>query len=187
MDADVLEVNDDGVELGELLVFGVAGGGAYAVKTGDGDVGGGVDLRADVGAVVVAEDAVLRGEEGGELEASVEPPQSATALVGELSILLPMAGLIDAGAEAERLGKLLAKAQQDLTKTNAKMANENFVRPTLSDSWKINDFLTINNRFSFTHRDIDDRHHAKTVTLQDARGQRFHAEVAECACEQQQP
>jgi valyl-tRNA synthetase len=62
------------------------------------------------------------------LEAGVEPPQSATALVGELSILLPMAGLIDAGAEAERLGKLLAKAQQDLTKTKAKMANENFVR-----------------------------------------------------------
>lgn len=34
-------------------------------------------------------------------------------------------------------------------------ANENFVRPTISDSWKINDFLTINNRFSYLHRTLD--------------------------------
>jgi len=62
------------------------------------------------------------------LDADSQPPQSATALVGELTILVPMAGLIDAGAEAERLGKLLAKAQQDLGKTRAKLANDNFVR-----------------------------------------------------------
>jgi valyl-tRNA synthetase len=62
------------------------------------------------------------------LDADAEPPQSATALVGELSILVPMAGLIDAGAEAERLGKQRVKAEQDLAKTKAKLANENFVR-----------------------------------------------------------
>ena len=56
------------------------------------------------------------------------PPESAIALVGELSILVPMAGLIDAGAEAERIGKQLVKAKQDLTKTVQKLANENFVR-----------------------------------------------------------
>jgi valyl-tRNA synthetase len=55
-------------------------------------------------------------------------PESATALVGELSILVPMAGLIDAAAEAERLGKLLNKAQQELAKTRVKLSNENFVR-----------------------------------------------------------
>ena len=54
--------------------------------------------------------------------------KSATALVGELTVLVPMAGLIDAAAEAERLGKLLAKTQQDLAKTQQKLANENFVR-----------------------------------------------------------
>jgi len=54
-------------------------------------------------------------------------PQSAAALVGTLTILVPMAGLIDAGAEAERLGRLLAKAQDELAKARARLANESFV------------------------------------------------------------
>ncbi len=58
----------------------------------------------------------------------LRPPESAIALVGDLSILVPIAGLIDAAAEAERLGKQLAKAQADLGKTQSKLANENFVR-----------------------------------------------------------
>jgi valyl-tRNA synthetase len=55
-------------------------------------------------------------------------PESAIALVGELSVLVPMAGLIDAAAEVERLGKLFAKAEQELAKTRVKLSNENFVR-----------------------------------------------------------
>jgi valyl-tRNA synthetase len=55
-------------------------------------------------------------------------PQSAMALAGTLTILVPMEGLIDATAEAERLGRLLARAQADLQKTRGKLANENFVR-----------------------------------------------------------
>jgi valyl-tRNA synthetase len=43
-------------------------------------------------------------------------------------ILVPMAGLIDAAAEIERLTKRLAKATQDLAKTHAKLASETFVR-----------------------------------------------------------
>jgi valyl-tRNA synthetase len=62
------------------------------------------------------------------LPEGTQPPESAIALVGDLSILVPMAGLIDAGAEAERLGKQLAKAEADLGKTRSKLANENFVR-----------------------------------------------------------
>ncbi|MGC8521155.1 MAG: valine--tRNA ligase [Steroidobacteraceae bacterium] len=54
-------------------------------------------------------------------------PQSATALVGELTVLVPMAGLIDAAAEAERLEKLLARAQGDLAKVRARLDNESFV------------------------------------------------------------
>jgi valyl-tRNA synthetase len=62
------------------------------------------------------------------LEAGAAAPQSATALVGELTILVPMAGLIDAAAEIERLGKRISKAQDDLRKTQAKLSNDNFVR-----------------------------------------------------------
>jgi valyl-tRNA synthetase len=62
------------------------------------------------------------------LPEGTHPPESAIALVGELSVLVPMAGLIDAAAEAERLGKQLAKAQKDLAITQKKLANENFVR-----------------------------------------------------------
>jgi valyl-tRNA synthetase len=62
------------------------------------------------------------------LEPGAVAPQSATALVGEMSVLVPMAGLIDAKAELERLGKLLVKAEQELAKTRVKLSNENFVR-----------------------------------------------------------
>ncbi len=55
-------------------------------------------------------------------------PESAIALVGTLTLLVPMAGLIDAAAEAERLSKLLAKTQGELAKTRGKLGNENFVR-----------------------------------------------------------
>jgi valyl-tRNA synthetase len=55
-------------------------------------------------------------------------PESAMALVGTLTLLVPMAGLIDAAAEAERLAKLLAKTQAELAKTRGKLGNQNFVR-----------------------------------------------------------
>jgi iron complex outermembrane receptor protein len=34
-------------------------------------------------------------------------------------------------------------------------ANQDYIRPTLTDKWDVSDFLTINNRLSYTHRDID--------------------------------
>jgi valyl-tRNA synthetase len=55
-------------------------------------------------------------------------PESATAILGELTLLVPMAGLIDPKAEADRLTKLMAKNDSDITKLNAKLANANFVR-----------------------------------------------------------
>ncbi len=55
-------------------------------------------------------------------------PASASALLGEATILVPMAGLIDAAAEIERLTRRLAKATQDLGKTRTKLASETFVR-----------------------------------------------------------
>jgi valyl-tRNA synthetase len=55
-------------------------------------------------------------------------PPSATALVGALTLLVPMAGLIDPAAEVDRLTKRIAKARQDLAKTSAKLGNDEFVR-----------------------------------------------------------
>jgi iron complex outermembrane receptor protein len=34
-------------------------------------------------------------------------------------------------------------------------ANQDFIRPTFADRWDVTDFLTINNRLSYTHRAID--------------------------------
>ena len=34
-------------------------------------------------------------------------------------------------------------------------ANQDYIRPTFTDKWDITNFLTINNRFSYTHREID--------------------------------
>ncbi len=62
------------------------------------------------------------------LEAGATAPPAAVQLVGELMILVPMEGIIDAKAEAERLAKRLARAQQDLDKARSKLANESFVR-----------------------------------------------------------
>jgi len=55
-------------------------------------------------------------------------PQSATALLGDMKILVPMAGLIDVDAELERLGKRRNKVEQDLARAAAKLGNDKFVR-----------------------------------------------------------
>jgi valyl-tRNA synthetase len=63
-----------------------------------------------------------------ELRAEETAPPSATALVGGLELLVPMEGLIDAAAEADRLAKRLGKTEQDLARTRAKLANEQFAQ-----------------------------------------------------------
>jgi valyl-tRNA synthetase len=55
-------------------------------------------------------------------------PESATAILGELTLLVPMAGLIDPNAEIERLTKRIAKNESDIGKLKGKLSNENFVR-----------------------------------------------------------
>ena len=54
-------------------------------------------------------------------------PMSATALVGQMEILVPMAGLIDKEAEIARLTKESARLEQDIAKTEGKLANAAFV------------------------------------------------------------
>lgn len=56
-----------------------------------------------------------------------EIPESATALVGEMKLLIPMAGLIDKAAELARLTKEIAKLEKDLERVSGKLANPNYV------------------------------------------------------------
>ena len=58
---------------------------------------------------------------------SEKAPMSSTALVGDLEILVPMAGLIDVGAEVERLDREIAKLETEMSKITGKLSNENFV------------------------------------------------------------
>jgi len=61
------------------------------------------------------------------LDSADEAPPHALALVGDLKVMVPLAGLIDVAAERSRLDKELNKAQQDLDRIEKKLANENFV------------------------------------------------------------
>lgn len=56
-----------------------------------------------------------------------DAPSCATALLGKMKILVPMAGLIDKDAELARLGKQIEKLEKDLSKSTAKLENKNFV------------------------------------------------------------
>jgi valyl-tRNA synthetase len=62
------------------------------------------------------------------LAPSEAAPISATALVGSLEILVPMAGLIDPKAELERLAKRQRRAETEFGKLRVKLSNEEFAR-----------------------------------------------------------
>ncbi|WP_127555026.1 valine--tRNA ligase [Saccharospirillum alexandrii] len=67
------------------------------------------------------------------LEDGDEAPVSATQLVGQLKVLVPMAGLIDVAAEQTRLTKALEKTRKELAKVEGKLNNENFVSKAPDD------------------------------------------------------
>ncbi len=54
-------------------------------------------------------------------------PESATALVGDLKILIPMAGLIDKDAETARLQKEIAKLEKAIQGGETKLGNTQFL------------------------------------------------------------
>ena len=61
------------------------------------------------------------------LDNADEAPLSATALAGDLEILVPMAGLIDVSAELARLDKEIEKLEKETVKLKGKLGNEKFV------------------------------------------------------------
>jgi len=61
------------------------------------------------------------------LDDATQAPESAIALVGEMKILIPMAGLIDKEAELKRLDKEIERLSGDVKRTKGKLANPAFV------------------------------------------------------------
>jgi valyl-tRNA synthetase len=61
------------------------------------------------------------------LNADEEAPLSATALVGNMEILVPMAGFIDKDAEVARLNKEIEKLSKEAARINGKLSNAGFV------------------------------------------------------------
>lgn len=62
------------------------------------------------------------------LSAQDKAPPAATALAGDMQILIPIAGLIDKDAELQRLSKELDKLNKELKKAQDKLANPNYVQ-----------------------------------------------------------
>jgi valyl-tRNA synthetase len=61
------------------------------------------------------------------IEAQEKVPMCATALAGEMEILLPMSGLIDKAAETQRLTKEMGKLNAELAKVQGKLNNAQYL------------------------------------------------------------
>ncbi|HCA76650.1 MAG TPA: valine--tRNA ligase [Alteromonas sp.] len=72
-------------------------------------------------------DRLARLESTTVLKEGEEAPASAAAVVGEMEILIPMAGLIDKEAELARIAKAMGKLEQDVARFKGKLSNEKFV------------------------------------------------------------
>ena len=59
--------------------------------------------------------------------ATQHAPEAATALVGNMKVLIPLAGLIDKDAELSRLNKEIEKLEKSLKLTEGKLNNKNFI------------------------------------------------------------
>ncbi len=56
-----------------------------------------------------------------------DTPECATALVGEMRVLIPLGSFIDASAEIQRLTKELEKAEKDIAGVSGRLSNSAFV------------------------------------------------------------
>jgi len=67
------------------------------------------------------------------LEPTADLPPAAVHRVGELQVIVPLAGLIDVAEEMKRLEKLLEKSEKELQRCQAQMANERFMQNAPAD------------------------------------------------------
>jgi len=84
--------------------------------------------RARIGKFGAQIEFLARTESQRWLEADAAEPASATAIVGEMKILIPLAGLIDVGAEKTRLAKEIKRIEGEIAKCRGKLSNANFVQ-----------------------------------------------------------
>ena len=66
---------------------------------------------------------IARTESQRWLEAGEAEPVAAAAIVGEMKVLIPLAGLIDLGAEKARVEKEIKRLEGEMAKSSAKLAN----------------------------------------------------------------
>lgn len=62
------------------------------------------------------------------LAAGQEAPPAAAAIVGELTLLVPLEGLVDMDAERTRLDKEIKRVESEIGKCNGKLGNATFVQ-----------------------------------------------------------
>ena len=56
-----------------------------------------------------------------------KPAHAAVFVAGDMTVFVPLEGLVDFGAERQRIAAELAKAQEDLSRLTKKLANEGFL------------------------------------------------------------
>jgi valyl-tRNA synthetase len=71
--------------------------------------------------------ALARAESLTWLEDGQDAPESATALVGSMKVLIPLGALVNKQAELERLKKEIDRIEKDLSRAKTKLANADFV------------------------------------------------------------
>lgn len=81
--------------------------------------------RADAHAVLLQR--VGRVESVTVLADGAPAPAAATALLGDMRLLVPLKGIIDVDAERARLEKQMDKVRADLARTTGKLDNQKFV------------------------------------------------------------
>ena len=67
------------------------------------------------------------------LQPTDDKPPAATALVGDMELLVPMAGLIDKDAELARLDKEIRRKEKDRERTQSKINNPDFIDKAPAD------------------------------------------------------
>lgn len=56
-----------------------------------------------------------------------KPPHSAVFVAGDMTVFVPLEGLVDFSAERQRISAELARAQEDLGRITKKLSNEGFL------------------------------------------------------------